>query len=492
MPAKIRVGLTAYGERPSVAIGNKSLRVSFDKGGARDMGIITAVSGFSVTSDSGWYVATGQVYAQFSDAQAAAAAYKAAIAVLSEQYGWTVYLGAFASAADASANASGATVSGAQPNRRLLLSDGGTPAVLLDFQDTYAQFSDGTGGGTVSLGGRKYRGALECRPKGANVTVVNILTADEYLYGVVPSEMPQGWPLEALKAQAVASRSYMSTRLGVHSGDGYDFCDQGHCQNYLGADNEAASAVRAVDATSGIMAYYDGEPINAVYFASSGGITEDSENVWPNAMPYLRGVREIADEAYKEWTRVFTLAELDAVLSANNAGIGAAVGVTIGAATPGGRVSELIINGTAGRKSLYKEEIRTFFSVSTGGPLESRNFILGGIDSARPEAAESDTINIMGLGEYPVQGLRVIGGGAAVAALTEVFVAGSGTTRRYGGASQASGTSGGAGRNGEIVFTGKGSGHGVGMSQYGAKAMAEAGYTYAQILRHYYTGIEVR
>jgi hypothetical protein len=134
---------------------------------------------------------------------------------------------------------------------------GGSQLVLQVGSGESLTLRDG-GNGFISLGSSRYRGSVEFgRFGGSGITAVNIVSAEEYLYGVVSAEMGAGFHHEALKAQAVAARSYMLTRMGVHSAQGYDLCDQGHCQAYRGVGGEHEPAVRAVNETMGQVMYHE-------------------------------------------------------------------------------------------------------------------------------------------------------------------------------------------------------------------------------------------
>ena len=109
---------------------------------------------------------------------------------------------------------------------------------------------------------------------------------EEYLYGVVPYEMPATFPPEALKAQAVMARTYALNHLGEHAKYGYDLCDGQHCQVYGGVTAEAKSARDAVDATRSLVVKYNGRPVSAVFSSNSGGFTQDGKNAGWNDMPY--------------------------------------------------------------------------------------------------------------------------------------------------------------------------------------------------------------
>ncbi|MCK8828207.1 SpoIID/LytB domain-containing protein [Natroniella acetigena] len=137
---------------------------------------------------------------------------------------------------------------------------------------------------------RQYRGTMEFLPREDGITVVNLVGLEEYLLAVVPSEMSASWALEALKVQTVAARSYTLANLGRFANRGYDLCDTVQSAAYNGISREHPRSNQAVIETSGEVMTYDGQPINAVYSANSGGHTENSEDVWGGKIPYLRGV----------------------------------------------------------------------------------------------------------------------------------------------------------------------------------------------------------
>jgi stage II sporulation protein D len=344
-------------------------------------------------------------------------------------------------------------------------------------------------GGPVNLGNARFRGAVQFI-RGSGVSAVNILTADEYLYGVVASEMPAGFHREALKAQAVAARSYMLNRMGIHSAQGYDLCDLGHCQAYRGMGQEHTGAVEAVNETRGLIMYHENEPINAVYFSSSGGVTDNSENVWNEALPYLRGVVEITEFEPRIWNRYFTWAEITGFLSANNINIGSANGMAITRFCPAGRVQELTVYGTGGQRALVKEDIRTVFSPSAGGMLESRNFTLGsGFTPLNPVLVSvTDGLQTQ---HGIINSFYVLAAGGLTSSLSSASVTDGFNIAVYEAAARQQQTvtvSGGAG----VTISGSGWGHGVGMSQRGAEGMALMGYSFWDILHHYYKGIVIR
>jgi len=139
-----------------------------------------------------------------------------------------------------------------------------------------------------------YRGLLEGRVgKAGSLQLINELDMEDYLRGVVPNEMGPGvYPeLQALKAQAVAARTYIVANLGLYSDDGFDVCDSPQCQVYKGAATEHPLTDQAVDETRGLVLTYGGRPINALYTSTCGGHTEDGQLIFPEEKgPYLKGV----------------------------------------------------------------------------------------------------------------------------------------------------------------------------------------------------------
>jgi len=359
-----------------------------------------------------------------------------------------------------------------------LVASGQTVAVF----DHSPQFSDYYGGFMV-LGNASFRGAIEFVRSGSNITAVNVISIEEYLFSVVPSEMPPSWSAEALKAQAVAARTYALFHMGnsTHNAQGFDLCDLVHCQRYRGTVNEAASSTAAVMATAGRIALFDGQVINAVYFASSGGMTENSENVWAQALPYLRSVNDPFEHETPLWTRTFTLSEINTLLSRNNRSIGTATNIYVGGNHPSGRVESLVIQGTTGQITLTREEIRTFFAPSSGGVLPSRMFV---IESTSPVYVT--VFDGMLQHDAPLTGLYSISVDGIPVPINELNASDGINIVTYYSLPPSAAIDRDA-----IVFSGRGAGHGVGMSQRGAEGLARRGYTYEEILMHFYLGITV-
>ena len=216
------------------------------------------------------------------------------------------------------------------PSREVVASGGsGSPMFSSSAPVVFA--SDNEKDAPVRFNERPYRGRIEVFTNlRGSLTVVNELGLEDYVRGVVANELsPGGYPaIEALKAQAVAARTYALKNRGQFMSQGFDLLPTTRSQVYRGLTSENPLSSRAVDETRGIIATYNGEPINALYTSTCGGRTEDSENVFNEAIPYLRG-RECAAEGHAAFDRfqirttraVAELREDDHVLLARDIGL---------------------------------------------------------------------------------------------------------------------------------------------------------------------------
>ncbi len=177
----------------------------------------------------------------------------------------------------------------------------------------------------VIVNGKKYRGSFIIQPHKAGLTVINRLLIDEYLYGVIPEEMPASWSKEALKAQAIAARTYaLYDKMDKkHTAEGFDLCDTTDCQVYGGIAVESAASNAAVNETKGKVLTYNHEPICAVFHAASGGSTENSDDVWGVNVPYLRAVDDSKEKSpYTKWQKDLTLTEFTNIVKQRFGDIG--------------------------------------------------------------------------------------------------------------------------------------------------------------------------
>ena len=152
-----------------------------------------------------------------------------------------------------------------------------------------------TSKGFISTKKRWYRGEFIVINNNGSLTIVNNIPLEEYILGVVPSEMPSKWNIEALKAQAIAARSYAIANRGKRASRGYDLKDTPEDQAYGGASSETAATNRAVAETKGIVVTYNKKIIPAYYSASAGGHTINSGEIWNKDLPFLRSVPSFDD-----------------------------------------------------------------------------------------------------------------------------------------------------------------------------------------------------
>lgn len=326
-----------------------------------------------------------------------------------------------------------------------------------------------------SANSKQYRGYLEIRRyTGSDLTLINIVDLEQYLYGVVPAEIESDAPLEAVKAQAVAARTFALKNLGKNSKWGFDLTDSTSDQVYKGYDGERAYSNQAVDETKGKKMLYNGVPASVFYFASSGGMTASAKDVWGSDVPYLVSVSdpyesEIASRAV--WEKTLTAEQIKKTLFISDVEIGDILSVSAEEYTSSGRVNALRITGTEGSITYYGTDTRTLFG------LNSQKYSIQSAGNVVVKAADG-SLKTLALDGRTV--VSAAGTGVLSAKSTTLAAVGSGNF--VGKINMSSNT---------YILNGRGWGHGVGMSQEGAKGFARQGYTYDQILKHYFTGITV-
>jgi len=151
--------------------------------------------------------------------------------------------------------------------------------------------------GFVSTKSKWYRGNIMIKCRDGKLTVINDVSLEDYIKGVVPAEMPSSWSYEAHKAQAIAARSYALANLGKRAAYGYDLKDTPEDQAYNGATGETSGTNSAVEDTKGIVLTHNTKVISAYYSASAGGQT--NTNSWGTSLPYLRSVPSFDDNIKK-------------------------------------------------------------------------------------------------------------------------------------------------------------------------------------------------
>ena len=344
----------------------------------------------------------------------------------------------------------------------------GQKAVLVTFTTT---------DGVLTVNGRGFRGTLEVTTDDdGDPIIVNTVEVGVYLASVVGSEEPSTWEPEALAAQAIAARTYLATHLQRH--DHYDLEGDTRDQEYDGVGQEARSTLRAVERTAGLVATYRGAAISALYSANAGGITEDSENIFQNALPYLRSVTSPGDELAKdsswgrtswEWSREFTAPQLGDYMRFRGFDVGVPLRIDVLSQTAAGRPTLVRVTGTTATRTISKDAMRYYFGLKSNlftpilRPSDDREWVgERDIDRLRDmEFLGATKIRANYEHTFDSDGNRI-----GIHAYEWLFSIPS-----------------------RFDFVGKGFGHSVGMSQWGAQGMALKGANYEQILKHYYQGI---
>ena len=264
--------------------------------------------------------------------------------------------------------------------------------------------------GYVWIGDRWYRGRTRLIRQAEGITAINHVDLEQYLYSVVGAEAISTWPIEALKAQAVAARSYALYKRNTGTNSFYDVDTTVGTQVYKGLDSEYTTTHEAVNGTLGQIMTYNNEVILAAFHSSSGGHTENVEDIWSSPLPYLRAVIDYDQQSpVFEWQQVIPVTKIQNLV----AGIGIIRGLKPLQMTPRGRIVTMEVVGDRGTATVSGKKLRktldlrsTLFRISTDG-----------------------------------NNLRV---------------------------------------------KGRGFGHGLGLSQWGAYYLAKQGVDYQQILKHYY------
>ncbi|MGQ9475740.1 MAG: DUF5719 family protein [Actinomycetota bacterium] len=211
---------------------------------------------------------------------------------------------------------------------------------------------------------------LELNVYGSPYTLRAVLISwfETYLKGV--AEVPGSWPQEAVRAQAVAARSYAVRFMNKHASSNFNLCDEVHCQYYQGYDKEKDTGwVQAVDATRGKVLTYQGQVAQCFYSSSCGGHTDNNEDVWGGSpVPYLRGVPDPycmdSVNPYAHWTVTMSRQEIESRLNASSSTkVGTLYSVDLSSRTPSGRVRWAVFNGSAGKVTVSGEQLRSLLGL---------------------------------------------------------------------------------------------------------------------------------
>ncbi len=274
---------------------------------------------------------------------------------------------------------------------------------------------ESSGRSFCQVNGREYRGVIFVKKNKENLQVINTLSLEEYLYGLIKLEISPEWPLSTLCAQAIVARTYAIRKLW--EGNSLITNLPAH-QAYGGIKAEDARGRIAVDLTRGEILVYQGEPVNSVYHACSGGYTASSREVWGEDFPYLRAQPDPFStlSPYSRWTVRISKQKLEEILQ------------KIGLRLKGIKALKILEKDTSGRCKLLLILAENTSQIIPGKKLRE---IMG--------------FNVLRSTFFQVENEKD-----------------------------------------EFVFRGKGWGHGVGMSQWGAAKMGKMGYTTEEILRFYY------
>jgi len=287
-------------------------------------------------------------------------------------------------------------------------------------QQLQVRSSDGRG---IWVGQKRFPGKLNLFVLDSEVLVVNVLGIEKYLSSVVGSEMPTKWPIEALKAQAIASRTYALKQKGNNF---FDIDSTQKNQVYNGLESRTYKTIRAVNSTRSLVLTYKNKLINALFHSSSGGMTENSQDVWKTEYPYLSSVKDFDKQNPKfRWQKKFSNKELTNLFPK----IGGLKNIEILNITSTGRLKNVRLIGAYGSYKISGVDLRKRLGLNS-------NFV-------RFRFFEEELNN-----KFPM-------------------------------------------KKGLTVF-GQGHGHGVGMSQWGAKYMASRGQKAERILKYFYKGVQIK
>lgn len=330
----------------------------------------------------------------------------------------------------------------------------------------------------LEYNGSNYRGSIILKiQEDGSIGVINRILFDYYLYSVVACESSPSWPIEALKAQAVASRNYAILNIGKHEKGGYDLCNTQHCQVYKGFDREHKNTNEAVEQTKGKLLLYEGELAQTFYHSSSGGHTENSENIWSEMIPYLRGVEDSYSlgSSNDNWVCELDKEVINDKLIENNISIGEVLDIVPLELSEYGRVKKVEFIGSKGSTILEKEKIRSVLGSSNIKSIWYDVKTESDINIFDMNKNDSTIKKPNGLNIVSASGLSKINPNNQTITIKGLF-----NSKQYNITPK------------KYTFAGKGWGHGLGMSQYGAKGMAEEGYSYSEILEYYYKGTKVQ
>lgn len=499
----IRIGLTQNLKQQSkVKISTKKIAIGYCVNNRYSEYIhFTSKSGFTFAPATGYYLVSDTVYPDYASVKAAynkvrklSSVKKYTYICMSGKNKWNLYVGGLSDVAKVSGwqtsvedKVSGSFSVTSYNGHRVKITGGGN-RLIYDGDETgqYAQIAGNVlnkkGSKTLKVNGYEYRGRIEIGPfGGGKLTVINITNVENYLRGVVGSEMSRSAPMEAMKAQAIVSRTFaqnhcnnsgdtnMSTPYGINDAQN---TGSNNTQKYGGYAKENKRAVEAVTSTRGRCIYSSGSQINASFFPSSGGATEASLNIWGNNLSYLRMVSDVEELSLgaKPWKTSYSGAELGKLV-----GLGTVEKVHVDATTGANRVDSITFTDTTGKTVTLKHD-----NIRVRLGLNSTKFKLLTKEHPATEVFMSNSETITNT--KSLKDCYAISGSGTVKSLNnglEQYVA-------IGADNAANYMANDIVRDGVFTFAGLGKGHGAGMSQAGATVMAMRGADYVEIIKKYY------
>ena len=263
-------------------------------------------------------------------------------------------------------------------------------------------------------------GLVQVLRQSKGLLVINLVDLEEYVKGVVPSEVNSTWHMEMLKAQAVAARTYALYHHMLSAARDYDVVASIHDQVYRGRRGIDARITQAVESTRGVVITHGGAPIYAAFSSTAAGVTEDAMVVWAKDLPYLKGVECPFDlnSPYYQWKASFRVDELEKKLRQQGFSVGTITTVTPQTFSRARRVATLRVVHSKGELILRGEDLRKAVGYT---------------------AIPSTQFSVESIGQ-------------------------------------------------DIILAGYGAGHAVGLCQWGARELADLGYSFSSILRYYYPG----
>lgn len=360
----------------------------------------------------------------------------------------------------------------------------------------------------VKWQGKPYRGDIRLQKGSNGMAAVNVIPVEDYLRGVLKMEINPSWPMEAVKAQAIVARTYALSHRGRDVARGYDFDNTNRSQVYRGVNAEDSRADKAISATRGLVLAWNGKLALTPYHADSGGWTADVRDVWGGQRPYLVCAQEpfASRSPYSNWTVTLSPGQISKALSKMGVNVGAVQAVQVSAQDAGGRAVRLLVSGSRGQATVKANAFRmalgskvlrsTFFQIGGAGScaVSSRPALdTGAVMTHVGDTQEDLLVQLTQQGAFTTEELmdmllhpgkrdeylqRAVQGKKKVSSAPAKPSRGSGAFVAV------------PGRGFQV--RGKGWGHGVGMSQWGARAMAQNGWKVKEILGHYYPGTMVK